>query len=56
MLILNQKQAKKNEIQTYSSLKPFTCNILICLTIVLLPDSPAPKQKKVRKQKEMAND
>ena len=27
---------------TYSSLNPFTCNILICFTIVLLPDSPAP--------------
>lgn len=26
------------------SLKPFTCRILICLTIVDFPDSPAPKR------------
>lgn len=29
--------------KTYASLKPLTCSILICLTIVLLPDSPAPE-------------
>lgn len=33
-----QHQGKWN----YSSLKPLTCNILICFTMVLLPDSPAP--------------
>lgn len=27
---------------THSALKPLTCRILICLTIVLFPDSPAP--------------
>lgn len=27
---------------TYSSENPLTCSILICLTMVLLPDSPAP--------------
>jgi hypothetical protein len=31
-------------MKTYASLNPFTCNILICLTIVLLPDSPAPAE------------
>lgn len=31
---------------TYSALKPLTCNIRICLTIVLFPDSPAPVSKK----------
>lgn len=31
--------------KTYASLKPLTCSILICLTIVLLPDSPAPEIK-----------
>jgi len=29
--------------KTYASLKPLTCSILICLTIVLFPDSPAPE-------------
>lgn len=31
------------KIKTYASLKPLTCSILICLTMVLLPDSPAPE-------------
>lgn len=38
----------RNQIQTgcsYSGLKPLTCRILICLTIVLFPDSPAPADK-----------
>lgn len=34
------------ETDTYSALKPFTCNIRICLTIVLFPDSPAPESRK----------
>lgn len=38
---------KKSE-KTYASLKPLTCNILICLTIVLFPDSPAPGKKTQR--------
>lgn len=31
---------------TYSALKPFTCNIRICFTIVLFPDSPAPETER----------
>lgn len=30
---------------SYSELNPFTCKILICLTIVLFPDSPAPEKE-----------
>lgn len=33
---------------TYSGEKPSTWRILICLTIVLLPDSPAPEKRKKR--------
>lgn len=35
-------------MDTYSALKPLTCNIRICLTIVLFPDSPAPESQKKR--------
>lgn len=35
---------------SYSELNPFTCKILICLTIVLFPDSPAPEKKKREKK------
>lgn len=37
---------------THSALKPLTCRILICFTMVLFPDSPAPSktdQKHIRK-------
>lgn len=34
---------KIDQADTYSGPNPFTCNILICLTIVDFPDSPAPK-------------
>lgn len=37
---------QRDRSHTYSALNPFTCNIRICLTIVLFPDSPAPKTKK----------
>lgn len=36
---------KMKATNTYSALMP-TCNIRICLTIVLFPDSPAPESKK----------
>lgn len=32
----------------YSALKPLTCRILICFTMVLFPDSPAPVRKKAK--------
>lgn len=38
--------ARNQEADTYSALKPLTCNIRICLTIVLFPDSPAPVSEK----------
>lgn len=34
---------------THSCPKPFTCRILICLTIVDFPDSPAPRNKQKKK-------
>ena len=37
---------------TYSALKPLTCRILICLTIVLFPDSPAPEERDGRRHRE----
>lgn len=40
-----------NEAYTYSSLNPFTWSILICLTIVLLPDSPAPEIREINMDK-----
>lgn len=43
------------ESNTYSALKPFTCSILICLTIVLFPDSPAPKRTKKGKKNKKKN-
>lgn len=30
----------------YSALKPLTCRILICFTMVLFPDSPAPEKER----------
>lgn len=38
---------------TYSALKPLTCRILICFTMVLFPDSPAPERKKERNIKDL---
>lgn len=38
-------EAKAKWIIPYSGLNPLTCRILICLTIVLFPDSPAPANK-----------
>lgn len=31
--------------RTHSALKPLTCRILICFTMVLFPDSPAPSRE-----------
>lgn len=39
-----------SETNTYSALKPLTCNIRICLTIVLFPDSPAPGSREKREK------
>lgn len=39
------------EKDTYSALKPLTCKIRICLTMVLFPDSPAPVEEKREKKK-----
>lgn len=39
----NNSQSINN---SYSELNPLTCRILICFTIVLFPDSPAPKRER----------
>lgn len=36
-------EANPEWVIPYSGLNPLTCRILICLTIVLFPDSPAPE-------------
>lgn len=50
VLLLRRRMrcAGNQEMDTYSALKPLTCNIRICLTIVLFPDSPAPVSEKKR--------
>lgn len=35
---------------TYSALKPLTCRIRICFTMVLFPDSPAPESEREREK------
>lgn len=39
----NKPQSVNN---SYSELNPLTCRIRICFTIVLFPDSPAPKRER----------
>lgn len=42
-LLVNMSNATAQPAHsTYSSLNPSTCRILICFTMVLFPDSPAP--------------
>lgn len=42
-LTKNKSQSVNN---SYSELNPLTCRIRICFTIVLFPDSPAPKRER----------
>lgn len=42
----NKSQSVNN---SYSELNPLTCRIRICFTIVLFPDSPAPKRERRKK-------
>lgn len=42
---IREQGYNKENYATYSSLNPLTCNILICFTMVLFPDSPAPETR-----------